>query len=224
MEFLPFRDLALLYLTSPAIHTWTDLCVQEVTAAGWDIAGPGRESMIALFRHPARDRAYRPWLRAIARDLIVFDAAVVAGTLELIDPVTAEPSGPGCRIYSGPVTRGLWPAAGAAPASALPDCLYLRMNLRPDCPFGTPPAEQALARDEEGLIDLPATELALLALSPSDYAQRCLEYLREHLFQALLDAREPGAFRWTWRTDDGPVYRDADGALQAFPAPVPPRC
>jgi hypothetical protein len=168
------------------------------------------------------------WLDRITEDLLVADqAAVLLREMDspekaravLLDAATVEPAvdqhGVLCGYvqYLGEVPRRDFADLAGGPAPGLEvlrrypadACLYLRMNVRRQTPFGFSPLERAIRRQEDGSIDAEATAAVFAAGvmgadTGFDAPGRAAfpRFLKDALFDAILSRWAGGGLRWEW--------------------------
>lgn len=221
-----FRELRELAGATPGIKGLIKARAFAMSSTGWSIDAvpgqfPARRDLERLFSQPSPDYpGFTAWLGRITEDLIVCDAGAVclrtAGgvlSLDLTDPATVEPAVDrygrlqGFMQYSGEVPRrdfaemtespppGVEPWFGLLPARFI----YLSFSRRRWTPMGFSPLEQAIVRQEDGSVDLAATEERLQQTADGEWAARCMDWLAEALFGRVLERIAPGA-RWKWGT------------------------
>lgn len=136
------------------------------------------------------------------------------GGLRLTDAAITEPAIDGHGVlngyilYAGEVPRRDFAAIAAGPPEGLEvmhrypadRCLYLSMTRRRGTPWGFSPLEQSVRLREDGSIDAGATATALAeGFGPdSPWCVTFPGFLREALFDAVLDRCAGGSLRWQW--------------------------
>jgi hypothetical protein len=190
------------------------------------------DKAIGFFRRPDPDYwNLRSWLGQVAEDLLVIDSAVVLlremdvpgkARAVLLDGATVEPdidrfgTLQGYVQYLGEVPRREFADIIAGPPAGLEvhqryprdACLYLRMNVRRQTPFGFSPLERAIRRREDGSIDAGATATVFAEealggkAAPFDEPGRAAlpRFLKDALFDAILERYAGTGLTWQWET------------------------
>ena len=190
------------------------------------------EKAIGFFKRPAPDFwNLSSWLGQITEDLLVADAAVVLlremevpgkARAVLLDAATVEPdidrfgALQGYVQYLGEVPRREFADIIAGPPAGMEvhhryprdRCLYLRMNVRRQTPFGFSPLERAIRRREDGSIDAEATAAVFAEEALGGQAEvfdgpgreALPRFLKDALFDAILECYAGDGLTWQWET------------------------
>jgi hypothetical protein len=137
----------------------------------------------------------------------------IAG-LRLIDAAITEPAIDGHGVlngyilYGGEVPRRDFAAIASGPPEGLEvmhrypadRCLYLSMTRRREIPWGFSPLERSVRVREDGSIDADATAAALAEGFGPDSPWRAAfpKFVKEALFDAVLDRCAGDSLRWQW--------------------------
>jgi hypothetical protein len=188
------------------------------------------EGAIGFFKRPDPDYwSFRSWLDPVVEDLLIADSAVVLlremdvpgkARAVLLDAATVEPAvdqfGVLCGYvqYLEEVPRRDFAdlASGPPPGHEVlhrfpaDGCLYLRMNVRRQTPFGFSPLERAIRRRGDGSIDADATaavfaEEALGGTAPvfDEPGRAALpRFLKDALFDVILGRLAGDGLQWEW--------------------------